>query len=300
MIKKVKYRDFDAVKITNEKNDELLVLTEVGPRIISFKPEGKENFFYENIENLNKDKIAKDKWNIFGGTRLWTSPETELSYNPDNYPSDVEIEENSVKIISPIDKTTKLRKIFEIEAKKHFFSIKYKIKNEGKHLFAAGLWALSCIKPSNNATIYLPWGEKTEWNIKDMKYWKSWLKVESNIQSKQWVPTNEFFKIIPSGETGKVGFTNHWGFLIFSSGNLSFIKRSKQIETASYPDGGCTVEIYTSKDFYELETLSPVFTMKPGVSYTHKEDWWAGFDKISFNSINKTHSFIKKIFQDKS
>jgi len=296
MIEKIKYRDFDAVRITNKKNDELIVLTQVGPRIISFRPEGKDNFFYENINDLDKDNFDKDKWNIFGGTRLWISPETEKSYNPDNNASEVKIEENVVKIITPIDEVTKLRKIFEIDTEEKSFTVRYMIKNEGRHLFNAGLWALSCVKPLQDAAIYLPWGEPTPWNVKDMKYWKSWINATSNIQSKQWIPTNEFFKVAPTGEIGKIGFENHFGFLVFTSGELSFVKSSKLIETAYYPDGGCSFEVYTSKDFYEIESLSPIFTMKPGLTYSHTEKWWAGFEKIDFNTISETNRLVESLF----
>ena len=38
MIEKTDFNGIKAVKVTNKKDDELILLYEVGPRIISFKP----------------------------------------------------------------------------------------------------------------------------------------------------------------------------------------------------------------------------------------------------------------------
>jgi hypothetical protein len=41
--------DFDSLRITNDKNDELITLREIGPRIISFRPEGREKIIFQII-----------------------------------------------------------------------------------------------------------------------------------------------------------------------------------------------------------------------------------------------------------
>ena len=289
MIEKTKFMGFEAVRLENAKKDELIVLTEVGPRIMSFRPEGGENFFYVNGSELTPGVKGSETWHSFGGTRLWISPETELTYTPDNVPSEVLLEKNRLTVTSPVDKKTKLRKKITIEVQAGSFTITYMLRNEGKHLFTAGLWTLSCVQPLPGAEIYLPWGEESEWNIKDMKYWKSWLGVGSNIESAQWRPTNEFFIIRPSGEIGKVGFANPWSFALYKTENFSFIKKTEYIVTSHYPDGGCSCEVYTCSDFYEMETLSPIYTIKPGLTFTHREKWWAGTEKVDLNSIRKTY-----------
>jgi hypothetical protein len=294
MFEEIKYNSLDAVKITNGKKDEITVITEVGPRVIGFMPEGRENIFYVNESELRRDAIGDDDWHIYGGTRLWISPEGKASYSPDNSPSDVVSNGKKLTVISPIDKATGLSKCIEIEPLERSFLVTYTIKNEGNYLFTAGLWAISCIKPMKKSVIYLPWGEKGSWNIKDMKYWRSWLHSESNIGSEQYEPANEFFIIRPKGETGKVGFANHWGYTLYCAGELSFIKRSRYYHAAHYPDDGCSSEIYISKNFYEIETLSPLFTTKPGISYSHAEQWWAGFDTIDKSSIKSVDNFINK------
>ena len=42
---------------------------------------------------------------------------------------------------------------------------------------------------------------------------------------------------------------------------------------AEYPDYGCSNEFYTCPDFLEVETLSPLYTLKPGEACEHVEEW---------------------------
>jgi hypothetical protein len=46
------------------------------------------------------------------------------------------------------------------------------------------------------------------------------------------------------------------------------------IAQASYPDGGCNVELYTCARFVEMETLSPCMVYHPGQTYVHEERWF--------------------------
>ena len=295
MIEKINFKGIKAVRIENKKEDEIILLYGIGPRIISFKPEGKNNFFYVNENDFVETRSA-DEWKIYGGTRLWTSIEGKWSYLPDNDECDIEINNNNIVVTSKTNPTSLLQKSIKIEYINDFFRITYSIKNNGDYLVNAGLWALSCLQPTDISEIYLPWGENSPWNVKDMKYWRSWITSGSNIESEQWKPTNEFFIIRPTGEFGKVGFPNRWGFAIFKNNEINFVKLSEYIEGANYPDDGCSFESYTSKDFYELETLSPIFTMKPQRIYSHTELWWAGSKEISTRTIEESYQEIKKIF----
>lgn len=293
--KRIKYGGLDAVRILNGKGDELVLVTGVGPRVMSFIPEGGTNIFYVNEEETGPGSVEDETWHLFGGTRLWSSPETGASYSPDNKPCEARIEGTKVCCISPADERTKLRKTLEVEARSRSFTVNYTISNEGTHLITAGLWALSCVKPMNGGTIYLPWGEGGVWDVKDIKYWRSWLGSQTNIRSKQWKPAEEFFVVKPTGEVGKVGFANHWGYALYRSEKISFIKQAKYIPTADYPDSGCSFEVYTCDKFYEIESLSPLYCMKPGRTYSHSEHWWAGSDQIDTSTAATVSDFVKKV-----
>ena len=48
---------------------------------------------------------------------------------------------------------------------------------------------------------------------------------------------------------------------------------AEYLRGAVYPDDNCNIEIYTCSKFFEIETLSPVYTFLPGEKYIHTEKW---------------------------
>lgn len=85
MIEKTKYKGWEnCVRVSNGRV-ELVVTTDIGPRIIRYGFVGKENEFCEVKSQLGL--IGGDEWRIYGGHRLWHSPEDEKrTYEPDNGP----------------------------------------------------------------------------------------------------------------------------------------------------------------------------------------------------------------------
>ena len=90
----ISYKNYGkCLEISNGAID-LLVTLDVGPRIIRFGFCGKENMLFEDIDreqNYNKEDMraiyGQDKtWYLYGGHRLWISPEYADTYYPDNTP----------------------------------------------------------------------------------------------------------------------------------------------------------------------------------------------------------------------
>lgn len=80
----VAYRSWQkAFKICND-TVQLIVLTEVGPRILYFGFIGEENEFHDASETSTHSSDREFK--VYGGHRLWVSPEVARTYYPDNFP----------------------------------------------------------------------------------------------------------------------------------------------------------------------------------------------------------------------
>src|ERR1017187_4224395 len=75
-----------ALRISND-TVRLVVSTEVGPRILFYGFCGEENEFHEIPEHSGRggDRIFR----VYGGHRLWVSPEVARTYYPDNVPVSV-------------------------------------------------------------------------------------------------------------------------------------------------------------------------------------------------------------------
>ena len=86
-MKEITFNGWNAVELSNE-HLQLIVTKSVGPRLISLKgKEGREFMFHHPDQ---KGVKGGEKWNIFGGHRLWHSPEVEpRTYAPDNDPVEI-------------------------------------------------------------------------------------------------------------------------------------------------------------------------------------------------------------------
>ena len=65
---------------------ELVVVTSIGPRILSLRYDGGQNPLDEDTTDF-----GVGAWRLYGGHRLTVAPETPASYSPDNAPCAVEL-----------------------------------------------------------------------------------------------------------------------------------------------------------------------------------------------------------------
>ncbi|MGC8764942.1 MAG: hypothetical protein ACP5QT_03565 [Brevinematia bacterium] len=264
-IREVKFFKYNHCFEISHNNRRMIITTDVGPRILFF---GFEN---ENILFIDeREKIKREKWKIIGGHRFWVSPETEDAYVPDNDKCMVESSKDFVKVFK-LDKKTGLEKSIIISVDGDDFIVKHILINRGEMLYQGGIWALTCIIPEG--TIFFPWTTPGEWKMKKIIYWEKWPGQSTNIDSTQFIRGKDLFLIKVNGEMSKVGTTGYEGFLGVSNRNYTFIKKFNFIQGAIYPDDNCAIEIYTSKNFCELETLSPITTLIPEVPLIHIERW---------------------------
>src|SRR5665213_1343042 len=76
-------------RISNGTVD-LVVTSDVGPRIMRYGFNGGQNFFKVYEDQLGHS--GEPGWQFRGGHRIWIGPEhRERSYGPDNEPAEVEI-----------------------------------------------------------------------------------------------------------------------------------------------------------------------------------------------------------------
>ncbi|MEM6528316.1 MAG: hypothetical protein AAF653_08470, partial [Chloroflexota bacterium] len=74
-------------KLTN-RHIELVITSDVGPRIIHLALPGGSNLFYNDPETVGR--TSDDTWHLYGGHRFWHAPETmPRTYQPDNTPVEV-------------------------------------------------------------------------------------------------------------------------------------------------------------------------------------------------------------------
>jgi hypothetical protein len=90
----------------------------------------------------------------------------------------------------------------------------------------------------------------------------------------QWGWTAGQFVIQPPLAKGKVGLLSAEGCVALVKPDLTFLIRALGVEPRlGYPHGGCNVEVFTSAQYLEMETLGPLTTLAPGQEVLHVEEW---------------------------
>lgn len=258
-----------AVRIATEQS-EMIVVSEVGPRIMCFRAAGGENVLY-----VDRAGLGRGQWKIYGGHRIWQGPESEASYAPDNAPCEVQVRSDEVEIAAPVDGLSFLQKVLKIRVEGETFRVQNIIRNTGTTLTPCVVWCLTCIRP--DALVCFPWGRPGQWVMKKICFWQQWCGGEhrSDVRSRQWQPGDDLFVVAPTGEEGKVGTSGWEGWMgaVFPQARATFIKRFTYHEGMPYVDEGCALQCYTCRYFIELESLSPQCVLHPGEALCHEERW---------------------------
>jgi putative component of toxin-antitoxin plasmid stabilization module len=274
------YKNFGNCKVIGNGLFEMYVTAEIGPRIIKLNLPGKENLMFEDIERVSFEDVSQvfgeaKKWYIYGGHRLWVSPEAlPYTYYPDNEPVSVKINGNKVIFTPPPQAVNNLQHSIEIEMceNKSRARVTHKVGNLGDKPVEGAIWALSvmtgggtviCPQPDNNTELLAnrvlalwPYTRFTDprWNIYD-KYIT--VKQDKNISGK--------FKFGINNNKGWIAYQNH--------GQLLKKSYEPNHPDGAYPDYGVSTEIFTNNLFIEAETLGGLHTLNKGEFMTHTETW---------------------------
>jgi len=288
MFERVSYRGWENCwKLANE-TAELIVLADVGPRVIWYGLRGGENQFHE-VEG-DAGETGGSAFRLYGGHRLWASPEVARTYFPDNTAVTVSRQGNAVRFTARCEDTplgTKLQKEMEIEmaAEGSGVRVTHRITNHDAQMTELAVWTPTMMHAGGRAILplpprhamdvhhYQPVGVFSVWSYTDFAD-ERWQLGTEFLQLAQAESPNGRFREQMGGIFNPAGWGAH-----FRRGTL-FVKRARVIAGAQYPDGGCNFELFTNPEFLEVETLGPLVELKPGHTAEHVEQWWL-FDSIS-------------------
>ena len=259
----------------------LSVTTDIGPRVIFYGKEGGENILFEDInDEVNKpeelmDPVLKGKggWHIYGGHRLWKSPEYMDTYYPDNAPVKTEILPNGAVFTAPVELTTGLEKSVKITMdEKGVATLEHKFVNKGeKQTTPIAMWALTVMDGGAEAHLPLDTSDTAFLPNRNIVHW-CYNKVDDRrLKISDDDIAIGFDKSVP--HPLKVGTMNTLGHVFAFTKAGKFTIKLPAPDGGVYPDFSCNVESYTYNLFTEIETLSSLFTLKPGESRTHTEVW---------------------------
>ncbi len=274
-MEKINYQNWpNCYRLANEQV-ELIVTTDVGPRIIRYGFVGDKNEFKEYSEMLGK--TGGDEWRIYGGHRFWHAPEVKpRTYFPDNFLVKIESHDNKVRLIQPVETTTGILKEIDIEldADSSHVKVTHRLKNTNLWAVELAPWALSVMAPGGKLIMPLPPRGSHETNLLPSNTLTLW--SYTNMADPRWTWGTQYVMLRQDSKLGpqKIGMMNSDGWMAHINAGVMFLKKFTYIPNANYPDWGCSIEAFTDEEMLEVETLAPLCKLEPNRSVEHIEHWF--------------------------
>lgn len=261
---------------------EVVVTTDVGPRVLHYGFAGGENVLGAWPEAVVQ--TAWGEWKPWGGHRLWTAPEASpRSYSPDSEPVRAEAAgERGVRLAPPVDSRAGIEKelTLTLDPSGGGVTLRHRVTNRGAWRIEAAAWALTIMRGGGEAVIpQEPFGPHPE-SLLPARPLVLWPYTDMSDARLRFGRRLVRFRSDPdSPEPNKIGVANKQGWSAYRLGETLFVKRFGYEEGAPYPDYGCNNEFFTAGAFIEVESLSSLKELEPGDSVEHVERWslFAGF-----------------------
>lgn len=268
------YKNYGKCVFLENGSVKLGVTVDVGPRVIYFSLNGRENVMFEDVERRFSEDVGEyGKWISYGGHRLWCAPEfVPETYSPDSAPVNYDFDGKKLLVSPPV---TPFGKKFEIEIvmddEKPVVSLTHRITNVSDHAAEYAAWSITsmttggvCYVPvSTKKTGFLPNRVMSMWDYTDI--FDSRLTLSNTVvQIAQDESKENAFKL---------GFNVEDGFILHAVKDQVFAKCVSEYEFVKYPDYSCNVEVYTNSKFLECEVIGEMKEFAPGEAAEISERW---------------------------
>lgn len=281
-IQKITYRSFgDCVRIFNDVA-ELYVTLDFGPRIIHYSLLDSPNMMFTNERRVNiKQGGDFDEvfypgayWNIYGGNRLWVSPEMMPdTFYPDHEPVDFEpVPNGALFTCQPqIHNKVQLSVRVSLDEDSSRAFLAYSVKNVDSVSRLMAAWSVTALDAGGWEIIpqqvvkkgVLPNRMISLWDYSDMSdpriHWgKRFIVLRHNSDI-----VNPF----------KIGINNVEGWACYINKGQCFVCHHDHDSDGVYHDFGASYESFINGDYVEMESTGPLQTIVPGESAIHDEVW---------------------------
>lgn len=292
MISEIDYQGWQALQLKTGKA-ELVVPTGVGPRVLRLGFSGQDNLFHNVAGTLGQ--TGGDKWNLYGGHRLWHAPEhPQRTYVPDNKAVQVQKDgEKTIVLTGQPEAPTGMTKTVQIEALTDTtFRVHHTLKYEGLWPVETACWCLSVMEYGGYGVIPLvPKGEHPK-NLLPGYSLITW--PYTDYSHPVWDFHSGFIGVDSPKATvpQKLGISNYPGWSAYWQPGGTFVKAAVLDPELAYPDDGSAFELFSCDFMTELETLSPLSLLEPGDELHHTE-YWALFE--GFNRPDTDEVYAKEL-----
>jgi hypothetical protein len=274
-IEKTQYRGWpNCYRISNGEVD-LIVTTDVGPRVIRYGFSGGPNLFKEFDEQMGKS--GESTWQARGGHRIWMAPEDAvLSYALDNSPITAVIKGDVIELTSKVEKGTGLEKRMTVKLAPTGSDVEvvHRITNKAGKAREFAVWTLTMMAQGGTAIAAFPPRGTHPKDLQPTNPLVMW--AFTDFTDKRWQFTKKYLLLRQDPKNTnpqKTGLFNRETAGAYLLGSNLFIKTTTADDPRKQPDFGCSFETFTNEQFLELETLGPLANVRTGGNVEHTEHW---------------------------
>ena len=259
----------NCISVTNGEV-EVIVTTDIGPRIISYTIDGGKNHMAVFPETAGK--TGGQEFVGYGGHRLWHAPEDPIrTYQPDNNLVEFRILEDGVILRAPIEQKTQLSKSMRITMDEDgTVYVDHRITNHGMFDVELALWGLTMF--DTGGLLVVP-NSNHDTGLVANRAVAIWPYSSMNDPRVYWGKKYITVKQTNKKEAFKIGTTCHRGWAAYFNHNNLVVKEFPFFENALYPNFNCNFETYTNDRFIEIESLTPLLIIPPQEYEEYTEVW---------------------------
>jgi len=250
---------------------EVVVTTDVGPRIVSYRFAAGENVLRQRVQ-----PGPKTQWKSYGGHRLWAAPEQRpRTYFPDNDP--VEHAEDAaagaIRLTAPVETANGIQKTIRVvlDREGSGVTVEHEIANRGSWPVELAPWAVTVMEGGGSAIVPQEPPSDGLLPVRSIALWGYTAMDDARLTFGRRFVRIRSDPAIP--RPLKIGFGNARGWAAYHRAGTLFVKRFPHEAGAAYPDLGSNNEIYTNGAMLEVETVAPLRRLEPGAVATHVERW---------------------------
>src|SRR5882724_8571731 len=225
---------------------EVIITSDIGPRIMRYAVTGGQNVFKEFTETLGKS--GEEKWQLRGGHRIWAAPEDAVkTYAPDNGPVHISVKGAVLEATQPVEPLTGLEKqiIVKMSSTGSGVEVLHRIRNTTKKSLDLAAWALSMMAQGGVGIHgFPPRGTHPEMlaPTNSLVMW-----AFTDLTDKRWQFTRKYVILRQDPKVAspqKIGLFNKDTFGAYYLGNELFLKRYAADPARTYPDMGACYETF--------------------------------------------------------
>jgi hypothetical protein len=257
-------------RMVSDGSIELVVPRTFGPRVMGCGFAGGRNLL----------QIFPDEGpgvRVRGGHRLWVAPERqEVTWVKDNAPVELQDLDDGLRATGAIEPGTGLQKelVLRFASRPGEVEVVHRVTNRNPWAIEFAAWALTQTAPGGTALCgFPPRGTHPEMLLptNPLVMW-----AYTKLGDPRWHWGDRFFALrqdSAASEPQKTGLFHETSWVAYRLGSDVFFKWSAADPARTYPDFGCSLEIFTNRFMMELETLGPITKVEPGQTVEHVEHW---------------------------